>query len=186
MIDDLDHCIQSIQSDTWIVAWSAAYEIATYGRKALPALIPLLSVASARTRNTVALALREIADEAAVEPLVQAIRSPLTAGSRGCLVYALQTHPCEEYFLFLFNLTLTDTYEVQNHALTILAKQTFWYDLEDLDCAQKQLDQYASSQDRDPDTDGLIGDLSTLLADLRDQAARGVDDSHSQERKAFL
>ncbi len=134
-------------------------------------LLPLLGSPLAQTRDAVALALRDIADNAAVEPLVAAIRSPATAGHRGTLVYALETHDCSGYFLFVFDLALNDTYEVQNHALTILNAQQFWYDQGDLDTAQARLNAYAARHDRPAGTDALVTDLQVLLTDLRHQGS---------------
>ncbi len=170
MTKSLTHLQQAIQSDDWETARSAADALAEYGSAAVPVLLPLLQSESGQTRNAIALALRDIADNTAVEPLVQAIRNPATAGNRGTLVYALETHDCSDYFLFLFNLTLNDTFEVQNHALTILYQQQFWYTLADLDTAQTQLAAYIQRQDRPVESEVLITDLQALLADLRQQA----------------
>ena len=171
MTDQLNLLLQAIESTDWPTARSASEALAAYGDASLPGLLPLLTSLSATTRHAVALALREIADERSVKPLLDAIRDPVTTGTRGGLVWALQTHTCEDHFLFLFNLALTDTYEVQNHVLTIISEQEFWYELEDLDMAQIQLDLYARCQHRDQGTDLLINELQILLTDLRHQAA---------------
>ncbi len=172
MTKSLTDLQQEIQSDDWEAARSAADALADYGAVALPVLLPLLRSESAHTRSAVALALRAIADDTAVEPLVQAIRDPLPAGRRGTLVYALETHDCSAYFPFLFELVLSDTFEVQNHALTLLHEQQFWYDMSDLEIAQAQLEAYIRRQDRAAGTDVLIAELQALLADLRHHAQR--------------
>jgi chromosomal replication initiation ATPase DnaA len=129
------------------------------------------------TRRAVAWALADIGDAFAVPFLVAAIEDPLTERTRGSLVYALQYHDCATLFLFLFDLALNGTYEVQNHALSILYEQTFFFTDADLDATQRQLDAYASRTDRDPDTDLLIADLQELLDDLR-----GVADEQRDEK----
>lgn len=169
--------LSQIQSEDWETARAAAHELAAYGRDALVGLLPLLKSPSALTRHAAALALGDIAHDFSVPFLVAAIEDPLTRDTHGSLVYALQTHDCAHLFLFLFNLALNDTYETQNHALSILYEQTFWFSDADLDTAQRQLDGYASRTDRDPDTDLLIADLQDLLNDLR-----GVADEQRDEK----
>lgn len=167
MSKSLDDLRDEIQSVDWQTAVAAADALAEHGAAALPVLLPLLASQSAQTRDAVALALRNIADNAAVEPLVDAIRSPGTAGNRGTFVYALETHDCSDYLLFLFDLALSDAFEVQNHALNILLAQQFRYDLADVDTAQARLDAYTCRTDRPIGTDVLITDLQGLVTDLR-------------------
>ena len=161
---------QDIQSDDWATALAASDALAAIGgADVLEILIPLLSSPSRWTRNAAALALREIGDNAAREPLIRAIADPLTQEDRGALVRALQPLDCSDYLRLLFHLALTGTFEVQNHALHILYDQVFWYTQNDLVEMQAELETYAQRQGRRPDTDLLINDLAALLDDLRQQ-----------------
>ena len=69
------------------------------------------------TRKTAAVALRAIGDNAAREPRIRAMTDPLTHADRGMIVRALQPLDYSGCLRFLVQLTLTDTFEVQNHAL---------------------------------------------------------------------
>ena len=73
------------------------------------------------------MARRGIGDNAAREPHIRAMTDPLTHADRGTLVRALQPLDCSGCLRFFVQLTLTDTFEVQNHALQILYEQEFWY-----------------------------------------------------------
>lgn len=79
------------------------------------------------TRKTAAVALCAIGDNAAREPRIRAMTDPLTHADRGTIVRALQPLDYSGCLRFLVQLTLTDTCEVQNHALQILYEQEFWY-----------------------------------------------------------
>ena len=159
-----------MQSDDWATARRAADALAELGgADAVTILIPCLASPSPVTRNAAAIALRDIGDNAAREPLIRAITDPLTQGDRGTLVRALQTLDCSACLRFLFQLALTETFEVQNHALQILYEQEFWYTREDLVEMEAELEGYAQREDRPPDTDLLIKDLAALLDDLRQQ-----------------
>lgn len=147
MTQSLHELHDQLLSDEWQTAVTAADALAELGSAALPVLLPLLASPSAQTRDAVALALRDIGDNAALEPLVAAIRSPATTDHRGTLVYALETHDCRDYFLFLFDLALSDTFEVQDRALTILHAQQFVHNFAELDTAQAHLDSYTGRLD---------------------------------------
>jgi HEAT repeat protein len=170
--------LAEIQSDDWETAREAADALAAYGRDALVGLLPLLKSPSILTRRATALALRDIGAAFAVPFLVAAIEDPLTWETHGSMAYALRYHDCATLFLFLFNLALNGTFEAQNHALSILYDQTFFFSDADLDTTQRQLNQYASRTDRDPDTDLLIDDLQGLLDDLR-----GIADEQRDEQE---
>jgi HEAT repeat protein len=162
-----DQLKEDLQSDDWSTALTASDQLARIGGpEALTVLIPLLSSPSRLTRNAVALALRDIGDNAAREPLIQAIAAPLSHDDRGTLVYALETLDCRDYLRFLFHLTLTGNFEVQSHALHILHEQEFAYTRGDLIEMQVELDSYALRKDRPLNSEVLIDELVTLLKDL--------------------
>ena len=159
---------QDILSDDWKTALAASDALAQIGGKAaLDILLPLLSSPASWTRNAAALGLRDIGDNAAVEPLVHAISALGPQDDRGTLVYALQSLDCSRQFRFLFDLTLCDVFELQNHALAILKEQEFQYAQADITEAQDKLDIYGRRKDRPAGTDLLIRDLQVLLDHLR-------------------
>lgn len=73
----------------------AMKQVATIGQKKdtsqLSSLIDLLkSTENKDLRNKIAIALSDIGDDRAVEPLIEVITDPKTSGSRGTLLYALE------------------------------------------------------------------------------------------------
>ena len=66
--------------------------------------------------NAVAVGLRELRDDRAVEPLVDLIKAPKSEGARGTLVWALEVFGCAPYIELLVGLVITDNYEVARNA----------------------------------------------------------------------
>jgi hypothetical protein len=158
---------EAIQSGDWNMAIAASAELVEIGGPdVLALLIRLLQSPSHRTRNAAACGLRDIADNAALEPLKAAVLDPKLKGYNGTLMYALETLDCSRELRFLFSVALAQDFEVQNHALTILSQQQFWYTANDLKEMQLELDAFAGRTDRRPETDILINDLRGLLDDL--------------------
>ena len=88
-------------------------------------LISLLDSEEGHIRNVSALAIREIGDNNAVEPLVKAIFKPENKHNNGTLVYALQTLDCSRLLKQLFKIIFYHDYEPQVMATMILDEQEF-------------------------------------------------------------
>jgi len=121
--------------------------------KSFAELLRNLASPRPRTRDTAALALRDLGDNRAVAPLIRAIRKPTNAGFIGTLVYSLQTLDCSKQFLFLFNLALKTDYEPCCMALMILREQHFRTTKQQLQAAAKKL---KSSERRLQNKDGRV------------------------------
>lgn len=71
-------------------------------------------------RNTIAVALRDIGDEAAVLPLIELLNHPKTLNNRGTLLYALEVFDCSAHLKTIVHLFLSGGFEVQATAYQLL------------------------------------------------------------------
>ncbi len=85
--------------------------------EAVPYLITLLNETdNCCLRNLVALALADIKDQRALEPLLSLIKSKRTERCRGTLVYALQSLDCASILIDLVDLVINGGFEVSCEA----------------------------------------------------------------------
>ncbi len=70
--------------------------------------------------NTLALALSDIGDERAVEPILERIKDPKTKGYNGTLVYSLESFDTSPYVDFILELVEEGDYEVRREAYSLL------------------------------------------------------------------
>lgn len=88
---------------------------------ALPILLELLQTTNNHAiRDAIAVTLRELKDERAVEPLVSLIKDPKTAGHRGTLLYALEVFDCAPILPLLVDLVITGKFEVSHQAFLLI------------------------------------------------------------------
>lgn len=138
-IDILLDTLASSRS-TWKEKLEAADAIAANsGNCHLGELLELLRSHSAPTRNAAAIALRQIGDNRAVEPLFAAIQTPANLQDRSTLVYALEHLNCSGHFQDVFLLVLSDKADVRLAAANIFFSQGFFVDEEDLTKARQLL-----------------------------------------------
>ena len=88
-------------------------------------LIGLLELGNVAIRNRAALALREIEDNRALNPLLKAIFKPENKNYNGTLVYALETLDCKSKLVEIFQILFYHQYESKMGACTILEEQIF-------------------------------------------------------------
>lgn len=86
-------------------------------------LVAILASSSPGERNAAAIALMDLGDPRAMEPLIQAIELPQNRHARGTLVYALSAFDCIGRFAQLFSWALQGGYEASGEALTIIREQ---------------------------------------------------------------
>ncbi len=108
------------------------------GDEVIAFLIPILESENAWLRNSAALALRDIGDNRAVEPLFHAIQKPENANNRGTLVYALEELDCSQKLPELFDILFYARYEAKMSAATVLDEQIFEFSAEDLHEIQRK------------------------------------------------
>ena len=101
-------------SSPWDMKVSAADEIAIkLGLEAGETLFPLLKDTDPDVRNAVALALRDLKDDRAIPPLLNAILDPANKNNCGTLAYALETLNCSQYFGKSIKLITSKNFEVR-------------------------------------------------------------------------
>ena len=148
----LEVLIEKIQVASWQEKLQASDQIVKdFGKHATDSLTGLLHEKDASVRNAAAITLREIGDNTAVKPLIEAIKAPANRDNRSTLVYALQTLDCKEHFLDIVELLLGNA-EVRMSAMTIFVEQGFLISDEDL----KVAGHLVNSSDSDPELVELI------------------------------
>ena len=71
-------------------------------------------------RNAIAIALSDIGNSTAVEPLISLLKDEKTIGARGTLLYALEPFDIRNQIGIIYNLIFDDYYEVQTQAFELL------------------------------------------------------------------
>ena len=124
-------------------------------------LIESLASSDASTRNRAAIALMDLRDKAAIEPLIEAIERPANRNARGTLVYALSEFDCSERFAQLFRWALEGGYETSVEAISIIHNQQVRPACGDAAICHGWVE---SSRDQGGSDEELLDELSALLA----------------------
>ena len=95
------------------------------GDDVLAFLISLLKLDDPAIRNRAALALEEIKDNRALDPLLTAIFKKENHNSNGTMVFALEPLDCRNHLIQIFKILLFETYESKLSAYNILTDQEF-------------------------------------------------------------
>lgn len=99
-----------------------------FGKEATRDLCSMLESDDGQVRNAAALALKDIKDSSAVEPLMRAINNPQNHDDRSTLVYALTSLDCSRLFSEILRLVLAPKADVSMAAWDILSEQGFFVD----------------------------------------------------------
>lgn len=132
----------------------------------------LLKNKDAQIRNAAALILREMRNDKAVEPLMKAIKNSRDRNNIGTLVYALEVLDCSKWLLALIDLVLHGNYEVQNHALAIIAKQSFKAGPKDICKARGMIRKYSKLPNKCEDYQLLIANLEKYLLRIEQETSQ--------------
>ncbi|QDZ81101.1 HEAT repeat domain-containing protein [Priestia megaterium] len=90
----------------------------------VPTLIKyLVSTDNNVVRDALAIALADIGDYQAIEPLIRLLKNPKTVKSRGTLLYALESFNCSNYAELITELLFEDNFEVSRQAFILLEAQ---------------------------------------------------------------
>ncbi len=110
---DFEELIRDLEGVDESQAVRAAHALGDMGdRRATPYLIQALETTNSwRVRNAAAVGLRELADPAALDPLLLQIRDPKNANAYGTLLYALQTLNARSAVVDLASMVCNDEYE---------------------------------------------------------------------------
>ena len=130
-IEKLKNDIFSSDWDKMKASANRLFEIG--GQENIDYLLGLLDQTNSEVRNAVALTFRDNEFNDALEPILNSINKKENKGYTGTLVYALEKLDCRLKLKELFNILFdNNSYEVQNHILTILDEQTFEFTEADL------------------------------------------------------
>ncbi len=114
--------IHQLKSDDKSAVISAIQELVELGDYAtIPYLIELIETTSNHTiRDQVALALRDIGDERAVNAIANLLTDSKTINHRGTLVYALSAFDCTQILPLLVDLVISGGFEVSREAFLVI------------------------------------------------------------------
>src|SRR3982074_320396 len=107
------------------------------GKEVTDFLISLLVSVVGLGCNRAALALEDIKDNMALEPLLTAIFKKQNHNYNGTMVFALQALDCSKKLKEIFRILFFETYEAKISAYAILCDQTFDFTKQDLIEIQK-------------------------------------------------
>lgn len=76
-------------------------------------------------RNSIALTLMDIGNQAVVEPIVELLKDPKTIGYRGTLLYSLKPFDCSGHLELLIDFTINGNFEVRHNAKELIEEMDF-------------------------------------------------------------
>jgi hypothetical protein len=131
MIDEIEQLKKNMFSEDWELVKSSAYKLGEIGGNEITDfLISLLDLDNSGIRNRAALALEQIGDNKAVEPLFKSIFK--NHNYNGTMVFALESLDCSKHLKDLFKILFFEAYEAKMSAMAILDKQIFEFTSQDL------------------------------------------------------
>lgn len=120
-------------SDDWETVKISADRLGKIGgQEVTDFLISLLNLENPDIRNRAALALEEIKDNRALDPLLMAIFKKENHNYNGTMVFALESLDCSKKLKEIFKILFFETYESKISAYAILCDQTFDFTEQDL------------------------------------------------------
>ncbi len=162
--EEIDQLKKNIFSDDWELVKSSADRLGEIGGTEITDfLISLLSSDNSGIRNSASLALKEIKDNRAVEPLLKAIFKKKNHNHNGTMVFALESHDCSEKLKEIFKILYYETYEAKMSAYAILDKQIFTFAKEDLFAIEKMLKDCIKHPEKCPDYDKSKKDIQFMV-----------------------
>ena len=145
---------KDIFSDDWETVKSAGNRLGKIGGKeVVDFLISLLSLDNSSIRDRAALALEEIKDSRAVEPLLNSILKKENHNFNGTMVFALESLDCSKKLKDIFRILFFESYECKISAYEILFDQVFDFTKDDIIEIQKMWDYCKSNPEKCPNYD---------------------------------
>ena len=129
-IDELQHQFLKADFNTSILITERLIKIG--GEDIRTFFIKCLKSKDGAIRNRGASALKTIADQKSVIPLISSILDPVDPKNCANMVSALQTHDCSEHFVDIFKIMFYRNFECKLNAHNILSEQEFYFDNNDL------------------------------------------------------
>lgn len=165
-LDELKQDFLSKDPDVSLAAIDALAEIG--GEEVFDFVIPYVNDPNEWLRMNAGMVLQDVVDQRALEPLVRAIKNPEFVANKGTLVFALAELDCSDLFILLVELALSNNFEVQSHALSILDEQTFNVTLGDVVVAEKMMADYGLGPDKGQDYEVLLENLEDIIEEIKD------------------
>lgn len=162
-IEDLEQAIHHNDIDE--VEEILAVIVHTDKKDAVPNLITYLrNTENSIIRNALAIALSDMRDERAIEPIVELLEDPKTLGNRGTLLYALEPFDCTSHLETLVRQFLTGNFEVQAGAYQLIESMGATIPVTQLNKALIQIEKQLMELKRQQQ---LHEELSELLENLK-------------------
>jgi len=131
MIDEIEQLKKNIFSNDWELVKFSADKLGEIGGDDITDfLISLLDLDDSGIRNRAALALEQIGDNKAVEPLFKSIFK--NQNYNGTMVFALESLDCSKHLKDIFKILFSEAYEAKMSAMAILDTQIFEFTSQDL------------------------------------------------------
>ncbi len=128
-------------SEDWEVLKSSTDRLGKIGGdEVVEFLISLIALDNSSIRNRAALALEDIKDNRALEPLLTAIFKKENHNYNGTMVFALESLDCSQKLKEIFKILFFETFESKISAYAILSDQIFDFTKEDLIEVQQMWD----------------------------------------------
>lgn len=126
-------------------------------------LIPLLERKEPEIRNKAALALADLKDSRAVEPLLSAISKKDNYHFNGTLVHALSFLNCEKNLMNLFEILFYQEYEPRIGVVKILEAQEFEFSEKDLYAIQAKWNFIKNHPEKCPEFEKVKDDIENII-----------------------
>jgi HEAT repeat protein len=131
--EEINQLKENMFSDDWKTVKISADRLGKIGGKEVTDfLISLLDLNNPDIRNRAALALEDIKDNRALDPLLNAIFKKENHNYNGTMVFALESLDCSKKLKEIFKILFFETYESKISAYAILCDQTFDFTEQDL------------------------------------------------------
>lgn len=131
MIDEIEQLKKNMFSEDWELVKSSADKLGEIGGNEITDfLISLLDLDDSGIRDRAALALEQIGDNKAVEPLFKSIFK--NHNYNGTMVFALESLDCSKHLKDIFKILFYEAYESKMSAMAILDSQIFEFTSQDL------------------------------------------------------
>jgi HEAT repeat protein len=151
---EIERLKKDVFSDDWELVKSSANRLGEIGGDdVVDFLISLIALDDSSIRNRAALALEQIKDNRALEPLLTAIFKKENHNYNGTMVFALESLDCSKKLKEIFRILFYETYESKLSANAILSDQIFEFTEQDLLDIQRMWEDCKLHPDTCPDFD---------------------------------
>ena len=164
---EIEQLKKDIFSDDWELVKSSADRLGQIGGdEVVDFLISLIALDNSGIRNQAALALEDIKDNRALEPLLKAILKKENHNYNGTMVFALESLDCSQKLKEIFRILFYETFESKINANAILSNQMFDFTKEDLLEIQNMWDDCKQHPDKCPCYDDI--EIREMMQDAVD------------------